>query len=158
MVNEQLVRQQRLEKFVQHLEEARKLQDDILKYGLAAADLYFEDIDGDWLERWGENEQGQQRAFQSLTAFLESGDSVAMKLRRLLKDKSLLEIAAELEKCLNLPEENNERLFEVKNLFTANKNSKESNRDVSDENNEIDLVDLAQSLLEKLANILEKHD
>ncbi len=158
MVNEQLVRQQRLEKFVQHLEEARKLQDDILKYGLAAADLYFGDIDGDWLEKWGENEPGQQKAFESLTAFLESGDCSAVKLRNLLKDKSLLEIAAELEKCLNLPEENNERLFEVKNLFMTNAIGKESNRDLSDENNEIDLVDLAQSLLEKLADIFEKHD
>jgi adenine-specific DNA methylase len=39
--------QQRLEKFLQHyLEEARKLRQDWLKYGLDYVDLYVEHMDG----------------------------------------------------------------------------------------------------------------
>ncbi|MBD2567746.1 hypothetical protein [Anabaena lutea] len=59
MINQKLTdRQQRLEKFLQHLEAARQLQDDIMKYGLDAAYLYCDDVDGDWLETWGDdNEQ-----------------------------------------------------------------------------------------------------
>ncbi|WP_016950638.1 hypothetical protein [Anabaena sp. PCC 7108] len=49
--------QQRLEKFLHHLEAARQLQDDIMKYGLDAAYLYCDDVDfdGDWLETWGDD-------------------------------------------------------------------------------------------------------
>ena len=46
MINQEITeRQKRLEQFLQHLESARQLEDDIMKYGLEAADLYFEDID-----------------------------------------------------------------------------------------------------------------
>ncbi|WP_179198039.1 hypothetical protein [Nostoc sp. T09] len=41
--------QQRLDNFLQAVEAAQKLQDDIMKYGLEAAYLYCEDVDGDWL-------------------------------------------------------------------------------------------------------------
>ena len=57
MINQEITeRQKRLEQFLQHLESARQLEDDIMKYGLEAADLYFEDIDGDWLETWGDDD------------------------------------------------------------------------------------------------------
>ncbi|MBD2693301.1 hypothetical protein [Anabaena catenula] len=57
MVNQKLInRQQRLEKFLQHLEAARQLENDIMKYGLDAAYLYCDDVDGDWLETWGDDE------------------------------------------------------------------------------------------------------
>ncbi|WP_292789821.1 hypothetical protein [Nostoc sp. NMS7] len=39
-----------------------------------------------------------------MTNFLQSDDLVAVRLRKQLKDKSLQEIAVELEKCLSLSE------------------------------------------------------
>ncbi|BAY05077.1 hypothetical protein H6G54_18630 [Anabaena cylindrica FACHB-243] len=58
MVNQKSInRQQRLENFLQHLEEGRQLQDDFIKYGLDAANLYFENIDGDWLETWEDDNE-----------------------------------------------------------------------------------------------------
>jgi len=41
--------QQRLDNFLQAVEAAQKVQDDIMKYGLQAAHLYCDDLDGDWL-------------------------------------------------------------------------------------------------------------
>jgi hypothetical protein len=37
------------------LESSRQLQQDILNHGLDAAYLYFEDVDGDWLENWDDD-------------------------------------------------------------------------------------------------------
>ncbi|MBD2131855.1 hypothetical protein H6F47_05175 [Sphaerospermopsis sp. FACHB-1094] len=39
-------RQQRLDSFLEALKAASQLEDDIRKYGLDAAYLYFEDMDG----------------------------------------------------------------------------------------------------------------
>jgi hypothetical protein len=58
MVNQKLTeRQQRLEHFLQHIEAARQLEDDIMKYGLDAAYLYCDDVEGDWLDTWGDEEE-----------------------------------------------------------------------------------------------------
>jgi hypothetical protein len=64
----------------------------------------------------------------------------------------LSEIAAELEKCLSIPEEE-DLIFAVKNVLAGGVTAGGSNRDSSDENDEIELLDLAESLLEKLAEI-----
>lgn len=51
MVHEkQSDRQQRLDNFLQAVEAAQKLQDDIINYGLEVADLYCDDVEEDWLE------------------------------------------------------------------------------------------------------------
>ncbi|MBK1989936.1 hypothetical protein A0J48_020780 [Sphaerospermopsis aphanizomenoides BCCUSP55] len=58
MVNEKLTdRQQRLKTVLRNLEAARQLEDDIMKYGLDAAYLYCDNVDGDWLETWGDDEE-----------------------------------------------------------------------------------------------------
>ncbi|MDM3858542.1 MAG: hypothetical protein PT118_01580 [Aphanizomenon gracile PMC644.10] len=49
--------QQRLENFLQHIEAVRQLEDDIIKYGLDAAYLYCDDVEGDWLETWGDDDK-----------------------------------------------------------------------------------------------------
>ncbi len=49
--------QERLEEFIQLLESSRQLQEDILTCRLDAAYLYVEDVEGDWLENWGEDEE-----------------------------------------------------------------------------------------------------
>jgi transcriptional regulator with XRE-family HTH domain len=91
-----------------------------------------------------------------LTAFLESDDSVAMRVRERLGGRSLPEIVAELEKCLSLPEE--DRSDAVMDIFAASDvTARGTNRDSSDDNNGIELVELVDDLLEKLAEIFGTH-
>jgi hypothetical protein len=147
--------QERLEQFREHLEAARQLQIDWMTYGLDSVDLYFEEIDGDWLEKWGEDEETPQKLAEVLTAFLGSDDWVAVRVRKQLIDKSLAEIAVELEKCLTQTKVE-DRIFAVKNLLTSSATAGESYRDSSDENNHgIEILNLAVELLEKLAEILK---
>ncbi|MBD2606033.1 helix-turn-helix domain-containing protein [Scytonema hofmannii FACHB-248] len=88
----------------------------------------------------------------ALVKLLESDDSVAVKVRERLGTRTIQEIAVELEKCLSLSEEE-DRIFAVKNVLAANVACGESNRGSSDEVDEIELLDLAEELLEKLAHI-----
>ena len=85
-----------------------------------------------------------------VTKFLQSDDPVAVRVRERLGAKSLSEMASELEKCLSIPEEE-DRIFAVKNVLAGGVTTGGINRDSSDENDEIELLDLAEDLLEKLA-------
>lgn len=146
--------QERLDKFLHHLEAARQLQNDWMNYGLDCVDIYFEDIDGDWLEKWGEEEEAQQTPRESLTTFLQSDDWVAVRVRKQLIDKPLPEIAAKLEKYLSFPQAE-DRIFAVTNLLTAGVISGGSYQDDNKHrDNENEIQDLAAELLEKLAEIL----
>ncbi len=84
--------------------------------------------------------------------FLESNDPTAVKVRERLGTRTIQEIAVELEKCLSLSEEE-DRIFAVKNVLAGNLTGAEMNRGNSDEFDEIELLDLAEKLLEKLADI-----
>ncbi|MBX9256344.1 helix-turn-helix domain-containing protein [Desmonostoc muscorum CCALA 125] len=84
--------------------------------------------------------------------FLESNDPTAVKVRERLGSRTIQEIAVELEKCLSFSEEE-DRIFAVKNVLAANVSCRESNRGSSDEVDEIELLDLAEELVEKLADI-----
>jgi hypothetical protein len=148
-------RQQRLDNFLQAVEAAQKVQDDIMKYGLEAAHLYCDDVDGDWLETWGEDEDGQQSFVGLVINFLQSDDSVAVRVRKQLKDKPLKVIAVELEKCLSLLEE--EQIFAATNLLVDSVAIAESNRGIRNEIDEIELLDLAEELLEKLGEFFEPY-
>ncbi|MEH2284746.1 MAG: hypothetical protein V7K90_26060 [Nostoc sp.] len=149
-------RQQRLDNFLQAVEATQKVQDDIMKYGLEAAHLYCDDVDGDWLETWGEDEDWQQNFVELVTNFLQSDDLVAVRVRTQVKDKSLQEIAVELERCLSLSEDE-DRTFAVKNVLAGGVGVAESNRGTSNEIDETNLLDLAEELLEKLSEVLGKH-
>ncbi|MBD2387960.1 hypothetical protein [Cylindrospermum sp. FACHB-282] len=144
--------QERLEMFLQHLEEGRQLQNDWMTHGFDCVDLYFDDVDGDWLETWGyDDEPGY---IELMTNFLESDDSVAVKVRKLLQDKSISEIIEDLELCLSELKES-DRIFAMKNLLVGGVASSGSNRDSGDNDiDEIEFLDLAESLLEKLTEIL----
>ncbi|MEI6444251.1 MAG: hypothetical protein WCO29_14275 [Nostocales cyanobacterium ELA583] len=104
MINQEITepqkRLERLEQFLQHLEAARQLEDDIRKYRLEAADLYFENIDSDWLDTWGDDDD-EPGYIEKLTTFLESNDVVTVKVRRRLHNKYIDEIIAGLEYCLS---------------------------------------------------------
>ncbi|MBD2409580.1 hypothetical protein FACHB389_09130 [Nostoc calcicola FACHB-389] len=137
---------ERLDSFLQAVEAAQKVQDDIMKYGLEAAHLYSDDVDGDWLETWGEDEDGQQSFVELVTNFLQIDDLVAVRVRKLLKDKLLQKIAVELEICLSLYEDE-DRIFAVKNVLAGGMGVAESNRRTRNEIDEIELLDLAEELL-----------
>ncbi|MFM7408187.1 MAG: hypothetical protein ACKO3K_16410 [Cuspidothrix sp.] len=154
MINQEITEsQKRLEQFLQHLEAARQLEDDIRKYGLEAADLYFENIDSDWLETWGDddNEPGY---IEKLTTFLESDDVVAVKVRERLQNKSLDEIIGGLEYCLSQLTEN-DRIFAAKDFLVGDVVVSENCRASGNSSiNEVGLLELAEDLMEKLTEIL----
>lgn len=143
--------QERLEDFLQAVEAAQKLQDDIIKYGLEAAHFYVEDVDGDWLEKWGEDEE-QQNSIESIINFLKSEDRIAVRLRKQIKDKPFTEIASELERCLSFSHRA-DKIFAIKDFLLYNFKTEEINQVTSDEYDVVNLVSLAEELLEKLLDI-----
>jgi hypothetical protein len=92
-----------------------------------------------------------------LTAFLESDDSVALRVRERLGGRSLPDIAAELEKSWNFPDEG--RSDALMDIFVASGvTAGGTNRDSSDDDDGIELVELVDDLLEKLAELLGNHN
>jgi hypothetical protein len=145
--------EQRLEKFSQHLKAARQLEDDIIKYGLGAAYLYCDDVDSDWLETW-EDDNDEPSYIEKMITFLESDDSVAVKVREKLQNKSISEIIQGLEYCLSQLTEN-ERIFVTKDLLLNGVQFAGNNRGSRDRViDEVELLDLAEDLLERLTEIL----
>ncbi|ACC83532.1 helix-turn-helix domain-containing protein [Nostoc punctiforme] len=101
------------------------------------------------VEKFSSEDNGLKTA---LVKLLESNDSVAVKVRARLGSRTIQEVAVELEKCLSLSEEE-DRIFAVKNVLADSMAVAEINRGTSDEFDEIELLDLAEELLEKLAAI-----
>lgn len=96
-----------------------------------------------------------QRDVSVIESFLESDEPVALKVRERLGGRAISELAAELERCLSLSEED-ERIFAVKNLLAGGVTAGGAgmNRDSSDGGeDEIELLDLAEELLEKLGDM-----
>lgn len=147
--------QKRLDKVIESVEAAQKLQNDIVRYGLEAAYLYAEDVDGDWLEKWDEDENRQTNFVESVTTFLESDDWVAVSARKQLQGKSLSEIAAQLEDCLRLSELQN-RVFAIKTVLVESASFAKINRSFSDDSDTVDLLDLAEQLVERLERIYKQ--
>ncbi len=135
---------QQVDRFSEALATARNMQQDWLNYGVDFVHLYVEDVHGDWLERWGE-----ESVLDSLKEFLVSNDDVAVKVRQILGERSLFDIAVNLEECLSLSEET-DKLYAIKNVLA----NRENNYNISCEIDDIELLNLANSLLEKLAEIL----
>lgn len=139
--------------YLEHLEAGKRLQEDWINHGIDCVDLYFENIDGDWLETWGDDDD-EPGYIEKLTAFLESDDIVAVKVRQQLQDKSIDEIIAGLEDCLSQLTEN-DKIFAAKDLLVGGVAVLGSNRSSSDEGiDEIEMLDLAEDLMEKLREIL----
>ncbi|KST65304.1 hypothetical protein [Mastigocoleus testarum] len=145
--------QERLEDFLQAVESAQKLQNDIIKYGLEAAHFYVEDLDGDWLEKWSEDEE-EQNITEHITNFLESGDPVAVKLWERIGDKPLTKIVSELERCLSFSKRA-EQIFAIKDFLLHNSKAGRNNSTANDGYDLVNLVNLAEELLEKLTDILD---
>jgi hypothetical protein len=135
---------QQADRFSEALATARNMQQDWLNYGVDFVHLYVNDVHGDWLERWEE-----ESVLDLLKEFLVSNDDVAVKVRQILGERSLFDIAVNLEECLSLSEET-DRLYAIKNVLA----NREKNYNISCEIDDIELLNLANSLLQKLADIL----
>ncbi|MBD2280413.1 hypothetical protein [Aphanizomenon flos-aquae] len=155
MVNQEPINsQEKLDNFLQHIETARQLENDIMKYGLDATYLYCDDVEGDWLDTWGDDND-EPTYIEKMTTFLESDDAVAVKVREKLQDKSVSEIIEGLEYCLSQLTEN-KRIFAAKDLLVGGVGVVGSDRSSSNETiDEIELLDLAEDLLDKLTEILK---
>ncbi|MBD2354045.1 hypothetical protein H6G41_05315 [Tolypothrix sp. FACHB-123] len=140
--------QERLEKFLEHLAAARELQRNWMTYGLDYVDKYVEDVDGDWWEKWEEEEQ--QSFVDSVTDFLKSDDSIAVRVRQKLANKPIPEIAEKLEKYFSFPEA--ERIFALKD-FLSNSLIEDNNRNSSNNFVDVELCDLVAKVLNKLQEI-----
>ncbi|MCV3212578.1 hypothetical protein OGM63_03365 [Plectonema radiosum NIES-515] len=134
---------QQVDRFSEALATARNMQQDWLNYGVDFVHLYVEDVHGDWLERWEE-----ESVLDLLKEFLVSNDDVAVRVRQILGERSLFDIAVNLEECLSLSEEN-DKLYAVINLLCGRENNYDA-REIDD----MELLNLANSLLSKLAEII----
>ena len=158
----------KLPSFAEALAAARQMQQDWLEHGVDFVDLYVEDVDGDWLEEWNEDELAgngsasgsglserstEQHLFiESVVTFLMSDDPVAIEARPFWENRPLPEIANHLERCLTLPE--SDRPYAVQNLLVSknllgSSTLRNSNRHVET----IDTLELAESLLNHLLQI-----
>ncbi|WP_138500272.1 hypothetical protein [Nostoc sp. PA-18-2419] len=131
--------------FVQALATARQMQQNWLTYGVDFVNFYVEDVNGDWLETWGNDEILGNSRLDAIKEFLVSDDNVAVRVRQYLEERSLFDFAVNLEEYWSNFEVN-DRLSAVTNLLNSDRNIEPTD--------DIRLVDLANSLLVKLADIL----
>ncbi|MEH2283777.1 MAG: hypothetical protein V7K90_21035 [Nostoc sp.] len=131
--------------FAEALATARQMQQNWLTYGVDFVNIYVEDVDGDWLETWGHDEILGNFQLDAIKEFLVSNDSVAVRVRQYLGERSLFDFAVNLEESWRISQ-SNDRLSSVRNLLAGEENSIDTD--------DIRLVDLANSLLVKLAEIL----
>ncbi|MBD2440060.1 helix-turn-helix domain-containing protein [Nostoc sp. FACHB-110] len=127
---------------------------DVVAQKAMAANMSLRDYVRVAIEKFSNENNGLRTA---LVKLLESDDLIAVKVRERLSTKTIQEIADELEKCLSLPEEE-DRIFAVKDVLAATLVVRDNNRGISNEVYEIDeieLLDLAEELLEKLADIIK---
>ncbi|MBD2628377.1 hypothetical protein [Trichormus variabilis] len=138
MINQQEMNSiTQVDEFAEILAAARRMQQDWLEHGLNFVHLYVEDVEGDWLETWGDDELSNS-LFDTIKEFLVSNDDVAVKIRYRLGDKPLFDLAVNLEECLRISRED-EKTFAVRDVLADHFDSYD-----------IDLLDLANSLLDKL--------
>lgn len=117
MVNQQQTNSNtQIETLSEALASARKMQQDWLNYGLNFVHIYVEDVDGDWLETWGDDECNT--LFDDIKEFLISNDDVAVKIRNNLGERSLFDLAVNLEECLRITQSDDKTLA-VKNVLAA---------------------------------------
>jgi hypothetical protein len=131
--------------FAEALATARQMQQNWLTYGIDFVNFYVEDVNGDWLETWGNDEILGNSRLDAIKEFLVSDDNVAVKVREYLGERSLFDFAVSLEAYWRSPEID-DRLAAVKNLLATGENNVHKD--------DISLVNLANSLLVKLADIL----
>jgi len=163
--------------FSEALEKSRKMQQDWLTHGLDFVNLYIEDIEGDWLDRWEDDEVTGENSvtlaseesfiepsiIEFIGAFLasdypaavwarDSDHPLAMRVQQQMETEGLAQIIAQLEGCLSIADES-DKLHEATMILAGGVTVGEMTRDSGDEEDEFKLFDLAESLLEKLAEL-----
>lgn len=131
--------------FAEALETARQMQQNWLTYGVDFVNFYVEDVDGDWLETWGHDEILGNFKLDTIKEFLVSSDAVAVRVREHLGERSLFDFAVNLEESWRISEVD-EKLSAVRTLLAGEGNSIDTN--------DIRFLDLANTLVVKLAEIL----
>jgi hypothetical protein len=91
--------------------------------------------------------------------FLQGDDPVAFQVREVLETTSMSEIVTQLERIYRI-ESKDERPYAVKDILAGSVIGVGSEREViaSNDEEDIELLELAESLLEKLAQIWEDND
>lgn len=128
-----------LPSFAEALAAASKMQQDWLEHVVNLVDRYVEDVEGDWLDKWGEDEPAENgfvssdaassqhpldhdSFIKSIVTFLMSDDPLANATRPFWKSRPLPKIAAHLERYLTLPKV--KRLDAIQDLLNGIENSK----------------------------------
>ncbi|UBF27665.1 hypothetical protein K9N68_07025 [Kovacikia minuta CCNUW1] len=155
----------KLPNFSEALKATRQMQQDWLEHGSDFVTLYVEDVDGDWLEKWGEDEESEDgastqapkdtRFVDALQVFLSSDDPVAVQVRDYWEARSLSEISEHLEKCLSLSDI--EKPYAVQELILENSMIANHTRESGSNNKRAEILDLAEKLLEKLLEIQQHY-
>lgn len=121
-----------LDKFAQALATARKMQQDWLTYGLNFVQIYVEDVDGDWLETWENDEIVGNPLLNSIKEFLVSNDAIAIQVRQQLRERSLFDFAVNLAECDKLANKS-EKLSAVRNLLAGDNAQEQKFSDLANE-------------------------
>lgn len=143
-------REERIAQVLEAVEAAQQLQEDWLHYGIDCIDRYV-DVEGEWWDTSDEEYSAEERK-EKMIEFLSSEDKVAVRVRERLKAESISQIAAALETCLGICEEE-ERTYGVKNILAGSLVGAIVREERVEEEEEIELLDLAEELLEKLDDI-----
>ena len=155
----------KLSSFAEAIAASRQMQQHWLEHGANFVDLYVEDVDGDWLEEWSEDEPAEngstsglsersieQNLFiESVVTFLMSDDPVAIEARPFWENRPLPKIATHLERCLTLPE--SDRPYAVQDLIVSNGKRIGNTRESDSYSKKANLLELAEKLLLKLAEM-----
>ena len=145
-------REERIAQVLEAVEAAQQLQADWLNYGIDCIDRYV-DVEGEWWETSDEEYSAEERK-EEMIEFLSSEDKVAVRVRERLKVESISQIAAALETCLGISSEE-ERTDGVKNLLAGSLVGAIVREEEIKEDEEIELLDLAEELLERLDGIFK---
>ena len=141
--------QERIAQVLEAVAAAQQLQADWLNYGIDCIDRYI-DVEGEWWETESSEEEAEERK-EEMIEFLSSEDEVAVRVRERLQVESIDGIAAALETCLGISSEE-ERTYGVKNILAGSLVAMVREESVAEEE-EMELLDLAEELLEKLDEI-----
>lgn len=142
--------QERIAQVLEAVAAAQQLQADWLNYGIDCIDRYV-DVEGEWWETESSEEEAEERK-EEMIEFLSSEDKVAVRVRERLKVESIDRIAAALETCLGISSEE-ERTYGVKNILAGSLVGGMVREESVAESEEMEMLDLAEDLLEKLDEI-----
>jgi Protein of unknown function (DUF1822) len=68
--------QDKVSKVLAAVEKAQKLQDDRIKFGLDHVNLYVEDVEGDWLETWDDDEESSSSVETNAVQVEKNGQTI----------------------------------------------------------------------------------